>query len=103
MEDEQLLQSVLVPASEIEVAEFVEIPENVNVVSVQDQNGNLSKKNFVCTICSTAFTRKLSLQRHINGAHLKWKQYKCDYEACPFAIAWKSEINTHKVQYSKGQ
>ena len=103
MEEEKeiiVLQSqndfIVLSASEIEGPQLVERAENVQVIKVQDKNEKVSKKNFVCTQCTASYTRNLSLQRHINGVHLKLKQYKCTFDNCDFSTAWSSELNSHR-------
>mgnify|MGYP001229303721 CR=1 FL=1 len=103
MEEEKeiiVLQSqsdfIVLFASEIEGPQLVERAENVQVIKVQDKNEKVSKKNFVCTQCTASYTRNLSLQRHINGVHLKLKQYKCTFDNCDYSTAWSSELNSHR-------
>ena len=103
MEEEKeiiVLQSqsdfIVLSASEIEGPHLIERAENVQVIKVQDKNGKISKKNFVCTQCTASYTRNLSLQRHINGVHLKLKQYKCTFDNCDYSTAWSSELNSHR-------
>ena len=67
-QDIQFQFDFTIPASEIEVAQVVEISENVEVITVQDQNENsfpVSKKKFVCSVCTASFTRNLFLKRHV--------------------------------------
>ena len=104
--------------SEMEVAQVIDIAENVHVFKVQGQNEDnfesgiaqvveitendevqdkkVLKKNFVCSHCTASYTRNLDLQKHINGVHLKFKQYKCIYEGCDYSTAWKSGLNSHR-------
>ena len=87
---------IVLSASGIEGPQLVERAENVQVIKVQDKNEKILKKNFVCTQCTASYNRNLSLQRHINGVHLKLKQYKCTFDNCDYSTAWTSELNSHR-------
>ena len=87
---------IVLSASEIEGPQLVERAKNVQVIKVQDKNPKIQKKNFVCTQCTASYTRNLSLQRHINGVHLKLKQYKCTFDNCDYSTAWSSGLNSHR-------
>ena len=50
---------------------------------------------FVCKICGKGYKQKTTLHDHILSVHEKKKTFKCTYESCDKAYAFKYDLLAH--------
>ena len=60
----------------------------------------VKEKNYICTLCSKAFTDKYYLKSHISSVHDKVR-FKCDQ--CEKTFSKKLDINKHKKSFHEGR
>lgn len=55
-------------------------------------------RKFHCDLCKSSFKRAEHLRIHINGVHLKIREYKCEY--CPKTFTQSGDRNQHMLTHS---
>ena len=61
---------------------------------------DIQSHHYKCDVCSSTFSEKKNLKRHLETVHLKHRPYQC--EKCNFTTPHNSTLLNHKIAFHEG-